>query len=60
VHDAGGGNLNQPQPITPQKDDDELRAFLIVVHRSLRMITVFIEKKYQIGDEAPEKRKRAA
>jgi hypothetical protein len=52
--------LNQPQPITPQKDDDELRAFLIVVHRSLRMITVFIEKKYQIGDEAPEKRKRAA
>jgi hypothetical protein len=53
--------MTQPQLDTPPNEqDEELKAFLLVVHRSLKMIVCFIEKKYQIGDEAQDKRKRAA
>jgi hypothetical protein len=39
--------MTQPQPITP-KDDDELKAFLLVFRQGLRLVTAYIEKKYDI------------
>jgi hypothetical protein len=41
----------------PPDQNDDLKAFLIVLHRALRMICVHIEKRYEIGDH---KEKRAA
>lgn len=37
--------------------DDDLKAFLIVLHRALKGIVIYIERKYDIGDG---KGKRAA
>jgi hypothetical protein len=60
--------MTEPQPITPkpddelkprQRSDDDLRDFLVVVHRAGKLILGYIEKRYGIGDEA-DKRKRAA
>lgn len=41
----------------PPAQDDELRAFLLVLHRALRMICAHIEKRYDLGEHRD---KRAA
>lgn len=41
-----------PRPIAalpvPEKDPDELRAFLRVVYRALTMITSYLQKRYSL------------
>lgn len=39
----------------PPAQDDELKAFLIVLHRALRMICRHIEKRYDIGEQKERK-----
>lgn len=48
-----------PTPLAP-KADDELKAFMLVLHRSLKMITNYIEKRYDIGPRSDEDRRKKA
>lgn len=40
--------MTQPQPITPPHEDDELKAFLLVFRQGMRLITAYIERKYDL------------
>ena len=43
---------DRPAPIRPlpppERDPDELRAFLMVLRQALRMIVAFIERRYSL------------
>lgn len=47
-----------PQPIKPQ--DEEMKEFLLVVRKGLLVVVRWIERKYEVGEHAPEKDRRAA
>ncbi len=44
--DRQAGNLRTLP--TPEQDPDEIRAFMRVVHRALRMICAYIERRYSL------------
>ncbi len=50
-----------PKPVALEpKPDDELRELAMALHRSLKGLVVFLERRYELGDESPSKKRRAA
>lgn len=53
-----------PTPVTEPKPDDELKAFLLVFRQGMRLITAYIERRYDIPCKCEtceeQRRKRAA